>query len=202
MMSIDKKYLDFEIIKRYKSVAIKMLQFSFPELDYSEIGDAVDYSLIKRMKNGDAVIRNNYKNKEIDIQLIEMAEYIIKREPIITSYGVMFKKHDEEVNPIAKLLQTFMNNRNIFKKEMFKYTKGSELYERYNLLQLLAKIDAKPIAAQFQALASVVGIQRKIKPFELLEVPKAHLTTTWPVKASVTVVERQKEKMGCYMRKL
>ena len=54
----------------------------------------------------------------------------------------MFKKHAEEYNPIAELLRKFMEGRDEHKAEMFKYPKGSEQFEKYNLLQLLDKIDA------------------------------------------------------------
>lgn len=137
-----KETLEHEIIKRYKDIACRMLQHSFPHLQASEIELAVDYSIITRMKNGKAIIDNNYKNMQIDTTLLELSEYIVKREPIITPYGVMFRKHEEGPNPIAKLLESFIEGRKVFKKEMFKHPKGSEMFEKYNLLQLLAKVDA------------------------------------------------------------
>lgn len=134
--------LELQIINEYKKTAIRILKLSYPNLSNNELEQAVDYSIINRMKNGEAYIDNNYKNKKIDITLLELAEYILTREPIITPYGVMFKKHADSINPIADLLETFMDGRNMYKKQMFKYEKGSENYEKYNLLQLLAKVDA------------------------------------------------------------
>ena len=132
---------EYEIVNKYKKIMIRMLKYSYPYLSVNELNEAVDYSIQKRFKNSDAKIINNYKKKEINTTLAEMTDYIIKREPIITAYGVMFKRHGEEPNPMANLLKSFMEGRNVYKAEMFKHPKGSDQYEKYNLLQALAKID-------------------------------------------------------------
>ena len=73
--------------------------------------------------------------------LLELTDYINSREPIVTAHGVMFRKHGEVPNPLSKVIQKFLDKRGEDKKMMFKFPKGSEEFEKYNLLQQLDKID-------------------------------------------------------------
>lgn len=105
----------------------------------------VDYSVKKRFTDFDAYLRNNYIKKNIDLSGAEILEYITKKETILTSYGVLFKTHANSQNPMISVIQNFAKLRKMHKKEMFKYPKGSEQFERYNLLQQLDKIDMNGI---------------------------------------------------------
>lgn len=132
---------NLKIIEKYKSTIMNLLPRQFPNLSYKEVEDAVDYSIDQHLTNGRATIYNNYKNKKIDISVVNLVEYILQREPILCASGVMFKKHADAPNPLIDLITEFLDTRKKYKKEMFKYPKGSEDFEKYNLLQLLKKID-------------------------------------------------------------
>lgn len=140
---------DFEIlaekniaIKNYRDTTVDLLQLAFPNLSYTELEYAVDRSIAENLRKHPATIDNSYKKTKVAIDLPELANYILSREPIITTYGTLFTKHGDVPHPLYKMIDSFIWDRDKNKKEMFKYPKGSFDYQKYNLLQLLLKIDA------------------------------------------------------------
>ena len=57
------EFNEYQVIQKYKSVMLDALQHSFPKLGLDELNRALDYSIIKRCKNGSAYIDNNYTNE-------------------------------------------------------------------------------------------------------------------------------------------
>ena len=125
----------------YRDTMTRVIKSAYPQMDIGDIETAVEYSVSKRFKNFDLSIQNNYTNKTIQMTALEILDYIAKREPIVTSYGTMFKRHGDVPNPMGRVIQNFLDLRKKHKKEMFKYPKNSEMFEHYNLLQALDKID-------------------------------------------------------------
>lgn len=136
------KYQENPVLTNYKKVAMDMLHLSFPNAQEWELAAAIDQSISDHVKDTNVTVDNNYKKRTVNNTLLGVAQYIIEKEPIITSYGVMFSRHGTVPNPLYNMIDSFINGRKAMKKEMFKYPKGSELFEKYNLLQLLLKIDA------------------------------------------------------------
>ena len=113
-----------------------------PSLSEEEIDEAINYSIEKRFKDSDCSIDNNYKKIRVDTTISQITQFILEKEPIMTAYGCLFSKHTNTKNPLYDMIEEIVTIRDKFKKEMFKYPKGSEMYNKYNLLQLLAKVDA------------------------------------------------------------
>lgn len=124
----------------YKREMVDALKLSFPGLTEMDIREAIDYSILKRGNDSKAVLDNNYTKKKENTTLFAITDYIIQREPIITVSGVMFRKHGYCPNPFVMLIQEFLKQRGIYKDTMFKYPKGSEEFEKYNILQLSEKV--------------------------------------------------------------
>ena len=129
----------------YKKEMLEALKLSFPEMYESELMEAINWSIAKRSKDTNVVLDNNYEKKKQNTTLYAVLNYIIEREPIITVSGVMFKKHGTCLNPYVDLIQEFLNSRSKYKKEMFKYPKGSEQFEKYNILQGSEKVSGNAI---------------------------------------------------------
>ena len=136
------RYPENDMITQYKNIMMNMLHLNFPLLTEVELAVVIDNSITKHFKDQAVTIENNYKKTKIETTLTRLTDYLADREPIFTSVGVMFNRHTNKPNPIYELIQGFIDARTATKKEMFKYPKGSENFEKYNLMQLLYKIDA------------------------------------------------------------
>lgn len=131
---------DSVTLSMYKDRIIDIMQLYYP-MSREELSPIVDYSINKRYKEFRAEIDNNYTKNKFDVNLLQLADYINSKQPIVTSFGTMFSKHATVPNPLAIVIQQFLDERSKYKKEMFKYPKGTENFEKYNLLQSLSKID-------------------------------------------------------------
>lgn len=132
---------EHKILTKYRDAMFRIVKSLYPEVNTQDIINGLNYSIQKRFKNFDLQIHNNYTNKTVTMTMLDICDYISKKEPIITSYGVLFKRHDVVPNPMGKVIDSFLTLRKQHKKEMFKYPKNSEQFEYYNLLQQLDKID-------------------------------------------------------------
>ena len=132
-------------IDNYKQTMFECVKLFMPYITMDELEPVLNYSIDKRYKEDKCKVVNSYTNKTANMTLLSIANYIADREPIVTAFGTMFKKHGVVPNPLAVVVQGFLDKRKQDKDMMFKFPKGSEDYEKYNLLQALDKIDANGI---------------------------------------------------------
>ena len=129
-------------IQQYKEVAARMAKLYYPRLQDYDLNRALDYSIQKRFQDHKVNLTNTYTNKTSQKMLLDVADYIADKQPIVTAYGTMFKRHGTVPNPLGKVIQSFLDARTEHKNMMFKFPKGTAEFEKYNLLQQLDKIDA------------------------------------------------------------
>lgn len=125
------------IFNTYKDAVAQAVSMYFKDLPYDIICKAVDYSINKRYKEHPVLIDNNYTHVTRQTTLLKLCDYINDKKPILTAYGVLFQRHGDVLNPLIEIIEDFLNNRSAHKKEMLKYPRHSDEYEKYNLLQLL-----------------------------------------------------------------
>lgn len=142
-------------IDEYKSIFKRMIPLSIPSIDLTQLDRALDYSIAKRFIEAEMQVHNNYKHMEADINGSKLVDYILDKKPIMTPYGCLFARHASMPNPFYELVDSFVNKRQEYKKEMFKYPKGSEQFAKYNLLQLVAKVDANALYGTLGNYASI-----------------------------------------------
>lgn len=127
-------------LDKYKQTMKECISLYYPNMKESDLDTILDYSINKRYRSEEATLNNSYTGKSVNKTLLDFTDFILSKEPITTAFGTMFRRHGDVPNPMATVVQQFLDNRAIHKKEMFKYPKGSELFEKYNLLQSLDKI--------------------------------------------------------------
>lgn len=132
--------VDSKTTEIYKREMMDALKLTFPGLTEMDLGEAINYSIMKHGNDSPAVLDNNYTKAKENTTLFAVTDYIVQREPIITVSGVMFRKHGYCPNPFVMLIQEFLKQRGLYKDTMFKYPKGSENFEKYNILQLSEKV--------------------------------------------------------------
>lgn len=143
-------------ISAYKQVMSDCVKLFMPYINKEDLDPVLDYSIQTRFKDAKCKVVNSYTNKTANMTLLQVADYIRDREPIVTAFGTMFKRHGVVPNPLATVVQGFLDQRKKDKDMMFKFPKGSEDYEKYNLLQSLDKIDANGIYGVLGMYTSLV----------------------------------------------
>ena len=140
----------------YMDTMVDCVKLYLPQASDYDIRGALQYSMNKRNHVTQAQVVNTYTHKKTNINLLKLADYIAERQPIVTAFGTMFSKHADVRNALAEVVQEFLDKRSEDKGMMFKFPKGSEQFEYYNLLQQLDKIDCNGIYGLLGMFTSLV----------------------------------------------
>lgn len=133
---------DNEFINDYRRLMIKNIKMVYPTLKTDEIQYLVDAIINKKYKNDKLIIKNNYKNRVVDMDVEKLMQFIKNNKPILIENGCLFRRHQKGFTLFYRLIDEFVESRKKLKKKMFQYDKGTDEFNKYNLMQLLAKRDA------------------------------------------------------------
>lgn len=130
-----------EIVDRYVNILYGIIdKATHYKLKPFEIVEGIRYSINKRYKQIPVRVHNSYSEKIAEMDVLKLANELIQKGAIMTTQGVLFSRHGAVKNPFYNFIQYLLDKREEAKKEMKKHTKGSELYQKYDLLQQNYKV--------------------------------------------------------------
>lgn len=157
-MDSKEKLLRTKVVQDYKEKMVESLSGSFPGLYRDELDEAITWGIVNNYTDNKAKLDNNYTKQVIEGTVLDILNYIDSLQPILTSSGVLYRQHKQADNPLSQMIQGFLVQRKAYKKEMFKYPKGSEMFEKYNLLQLLEKLNANATYGKYDNCRLIIVI--------------------------------------------
>lgn len=130
-----------EIINRYVSILYGIVdKATHHKLKPHEIIEGIRYSIAKRYKKVPLKVHNSYAEKTAEMDVLSLANELINNGAIMTTQGVLFSKHGAVKNPFYNFIQYLLDKREEAKTEMKKYSKGTEEWIKFNLLQQNYKV--------------------------------------------------------------
>ena len=108
-----------KFIKKYKKEMLDIVMQSYPDLEKEEISEILDEMIKKNLRNPQVTLDNNYTGERRDSTLLSVLDWTYDRKPIICGNATFYKNQHESINPIAKMLEGFLNDRKMYKKKMF-----------------------------------------------------------------------------------
>lgn len=133
------------LLNNYKHTMYTIVSRVCPELDMMDILNGIEYSMNKKFINHDITIKNNYLKAQANTDFVTLSDKLLKQKAIMTTQGVLFKRHGTGPNPFYNFIQYLVDKRDYAKTMMKKYPKGSEEFNKWNLKQLNYKVSCNAL---------------------------------------------------------
>lgn len=108
-----------KFINKYKKEMTEVILTMFPDLDKKDVEKVILDLVKENIKNPSVTLDNNYTGESRDSSLLSVLDWTFDREPILCGNATFYKNQLEAINPIAKMLENFLLQRKMYKKEMF-----------------------------------------------------------------------------------
>lgn len=119
-----------------------LIKKSYPEYSDEQIEAYLDRKIDENLVNPKGQLVNNYVNKIINVNLLDLIDWMENVQPIIAGNGTFFKNQNQSYSPSNNMLDEFLINRNKYKGMLKIVEKTSYDYDTYDRLQKTEKISA------------------------------------------------------------
>lgn len=156
--TIDNDFIEsYYLLREYRNNMFEHMKMVFSDIDENKLRDLISIKISQTLDIPDMSLYNSYKDKTAKSNLLEFGNFIEKSEPILTPSGVIFQNHSKGVDSVLpNRFMYYTNERKQLKDKMFTFPEGTYERELYDLLQLLAKIDANALYGMMGLACSLV----------------------------------------------
>ena len=127
----------YKIVEDWKRDMLVLLAKSHPNLTEQDAMVELKKILNMYLKDTPMVLDNNYTKNTYSSSLLELTEFIHNNKLTTGGNGVLFDR--DGLNPATAMLDGKKKQRKAYKKEMYKFPKGSDGYINNDLLQSIVK---------------------------------------------------------------
>ena len=137
-------------IVNYIKKMTQLMELRFPNMKREDLIEIIKNEAKKGLANKNNDIKINYerngivinssKRPEMDLKTLD--SYIAKNNPIISGYGVLFKRQDQFNNILGNMIRTLKKKRKEYKKEMFNHINDEDqsIAQMYDSRQKTTKV--------------------------------------------------------------
>lgn len=156
--TIDNDFIEsYYLLREYRNNMFEHMKMVFSDIDENKLRNLINTKISQTLDIPDMSLYNSYKDKTAKSNLLEFGNFIEKSEPILTPSGVIFQNHSKGVDSVLpNRFMYYTNERKQLKDKMFTFPEGTYERELYDLLQLLAKIDANALYGMMGLACSLV----------------------------------------------
>lgn len=127
------EYKDFNdslLATHWRNKVLEITKHQFPEAKKKDVNRILKDIVLKNMRSSTAEIRNNYIHQSLNVDLSTVYTWIHAEKPILAGFGSFFKNQEQEINPVAVMLDNFLNLRKQIKGLLKVLPKGSYEYDK------------------------------------------------------------------------
>lgn len=147
----------YYLLREYRNIMFEHMRKVFSDLDENKLKELIEQKISQELNVPNMHLYNSYKDKTANSNLLEFGNFIEKSQPILAPSGVIFQNHSKDVESVLpNRFMYYVNERKVLKDKMFTFPEGTYERELYDLLQLLAKIDANALYGMMGLACSLV----------------------------------------------